>query len=176
MNFAPLNLLQSFRMFFSAHGPLSISVRRRKLNFLVMSGCSNLFAFWGRRLFFSSPLLGMINRRLVFLLRFFLRCRYLYRLELNGLSYKAWKMRLRDKRTKVLLVDVGRSHFSVLTIPNDVKIRIRKWKSIRISGFNFESVRGITLALRFLRPPDPYKAKGVRFKNEIFNLKVGKKR
>lgn len=89
-------------------------------------------------------------------------------LELKGVGYKASV----DKGS--LLLSVGYTHPIKITPSKDITIAVESNTTILISGINKEKVGLIAQQIRATRPPEPYKGKGVLYKGEIIQRKVGK--
>lgn len=73
-----------------------------------------------------------------------------------------------------LLFELGFSHPIKFPIPRDIAVLISK-DSITISGIDRELVGSTAAKIRALRPPDPYKGKGIRYESEVLRLKPGKR-
>ncbi|WP_185873116.1 50S ribosomal protein L6 [Blattabacterium cuenoti] len=95
-------------------------------------------------------------------------------LELIGIGYKA----VFDINNKILNLNLGYSHDIMIKIPNEINIEIRLEKSknyiITLKSYDKQLLGIFSYKIRSLRPPEPYKGKGVRFLNEIIRKKVGK--
>jgi large subunit ribosomal protein L6 len=90
-------------------------------------------------------------------------------LEIEGVGYRA------EMDGKNLIVNVGFSHPVVVEPPEgisfDVDMRVRQ---IKISGYDKQVVGQIASEIRRLRPPEPYKGKGIRYQGEYVRRKAGK--
>ena len=93
---------------------------------------------------------------------------YLKQLEVIGLGYQA---RLQGKDLAVL---VGYSHPVVMTPPNQVTVEIPNPTHIKISGPDKQAVGEFAAKVRKIRPPEPYKGKGIKYQDEIIRRKAGK--
>ena len=91
-----------------------------------------------------------------------------YRLELRGVGYRA---QLKNNQLELAL---GYSHPNLINISNDLKVSIVSNTEIVIEGINKGSVGLLAAKIRRLRPPEPYKGKGVFYKGEKIVLKPGK--
>ena len=69
---------------------------------------------------------------------------------------------------------LGFSHPSQLDIPSDIQVAIEKSTLITISGIDKQLVGQFAANVRALRPPEPYKGKGVRYVDEYVRKKAGK--
>ena len=90
------------------------------------------------------------------------------RLEINGVGYRA------AVQGKNLQLALGYSHDVVYPIPEGITIATPKPVEIVISGIDRQKVGQVSAEMRSLRPPDPYKNKGVRYAGERLKKKVGK--
>lgn len=73
-----------------------------------------------------------------------------------------------------LIFALGFSHPVELAVPEGVKIAVDK-NTLTISGRDKELVGQFTARIRKLKPPEPYKGKGIRYADETIRRKVGKK-
>lgn len=90
-------------------------------------------------------------------------------LEVKGVGYRA------QVKGKEIVLYLGRSHEDVFNIPDGIKIEVGKdQRSISISGIDRQLVGEVAAAIRALRPPEPYKGKGVRYVGEYVRTKEGK--
>ena len=91
-------------------------------------------------------------------------------LELQGVGYRA---RIEDN---ALILQLGFSRDRVYPLPEGVSITCPRPTSIVISGIDRQQVSLVASQIRSLRPPEPYKGKGIRYHNEILIRKDGKKK
>ena len=91
-------------------------------------------------------------------------------LELFGVGYRAT---LKDKK---LNLQLGYSHDINFDIPEEIKIKVEKQTILKISGFDKQLVGSIVSKIKSLRPPEPYKGKGIREKGQYILRKEGKKK
>ena len=91
-------------------------------------------------------------------------------LELVGVGYKA------APKGKTLELNLGFSHPINFQIPDDLKIEVPKPTAIKISGIDKQRVGQIAANIRSFRKPEPYKGKGVKYKDEYVRRKEGKKK
>jgi large subunit ribosomal protein L6 len=90
-------------------------------------------------------------------------------LEIVGVGYRA------EMQGGSLKLSLGFSHLIVVDPPENVKFEIEpRRKQIRISGIDKEVVGQLAADIRRLRPPEPYKGKGVRYLGEHVRRKAGK--
>ena len=90
------------------------------------------------------------------------------RLSLIGVGYRA-----AVKGTK-LDVQVGYSHPTAVEIPKDIQVKVDKSNQIVITGVDKQQVGQFAATVRDIRPPEPYKGKGIRYKDEYVRKKAGK--
>ena len=91
-------------------------------------------------------------------------------LELVGVGFRAT---LKDKQ---LNLQLGFSHDINFDIPEGVKISVEKQTIIKISGSDKQQIGMVVSKIKSLRPPEPYKGKGIREKNQYILRKEGKKK
>ncbi len=91
-------------------------------------------------------------------------------LQINGVGYRA---QLQGKTLQLLL---GFSHDVNYAIPDDVKIDCPSPTEIIVSGNDKQRVGQIAAEIRRYRPPEPFKGKGVKYKDEYIFRKEGKKK
>lgn len=90
-------------------------------------------------------------------------------LEIQGVGYRA-----QMNNQKNLTLNVGYSHPVNIIVPPEVKITVENNTQIKIEGVNKEIVGQIAAEIRSIRPPEPYKCKGIKYQNENIRKKVGK--
>ncbi|MFH1392224.1 MAG: 50S ribosomal protein L6 [bacterium] len=89
-------------------------------------------------------------------------------LEIVGTGYSA---QIKDDK---LVMKLGFSHPTELTIPKDIEIKVEK-NIMTISGFDKQLVGQTAAKIRDIKKPEPYKGKGIRYVGEIVKIKPGKK-
>ncbi|MGC8791996.1 MAG: 50S ribosomal protein L6 [Bryobacteraceae bacterium] len=89
-------------------------------------------------------------------------------LDIVGIGYRA------EQRGRVLTLNLGYSHPIEFVLPQGIEARVDKQTHIVISGADKQLVGQVAANLRALRPPDPYKNKGIRYSDEKLRKKVGK--
>jgi large subunit ribosomal protein L6 len=94
---------------------------------------------------------------------------YEKRLEIQGVGYRA---ALRGSSVELLL---GFSHPVVVEPPAGIEFEIPAPTQIIVRGIDKQSVGQVAADIRRLRPPEPYKGKGIRYAGEIVRRKVGKR-
>jgi large subunit ribosomal protein L6 len=93
-------------------------------------------------------------------------------LELVGVGYKA------DLKGQVLDLSLGYSHHIFLELPQEVKVEtvVERGKNplIKLSSIDKQLLGMVAAKIRSIRPPEPYKGKGVKFQGEVLRKKLGK--
>ena len=89
-------------------------------------------------------------------------------LEIVGVGYRA------EKKGKSVVFSLGYSHPIEFAIPEGIDIAIEKQTRLTVSGANKAQVGQVVANIRSLRPPDPYKQKGIRISGERLKKKAGK--
>jgi large subunit ribosomal protein L6 len=90
-------------------------------------------------------------------------------LEIVGVGYRA------EVQGQTLVMQLGRSHEVRHAPPQGIKISAPRPTSVVIEGIDKQQVGQTAAEIRALRPPEPYKGKGIRYLNEHVRRKVGKK-
>ena len=91
-------------------------------------------------------------------------------LELNGVGYRA------ALQGNILKLSLGYSHDIDFEVPESVKITVPKPTEIIINGIDQQIVGQVAANIREKRKPEPYKGKGIRYKDEYVFAKEGKKK
>ena len=95
---------------------------------------------------------------------------YEKKLELVGVGFRA------AVQGKALNLTLGFSHPVVFDVPEGITIETPSQTEIFIKGMDRQQVGQTAAKIRDLRPPEPYKGKGVRYSDEKISLKEGKKK
>ena len=77
---------------------------------------------------------------------------------------------------KTLVLQLGYSHDVRFPIPEGIEIKCETQTEISISGADKRLVGAVAAEIRSFRPPEPYKGKGIRYKDEQILRKEGKKK
>ena len=91
-------------------------------------------------------------------------------LELVGVGFRA------ALKGKQLNLQLGFSHDINVDIPEGIKMSVEKQTIIKINGFDKQQVGMIVSEIKSLRPPEPFKGKGIREKGQYIIRKEGKKK
>ena len=89
-------------------------------------------------------------------------------LDIVGIGYRV------DVKGKVAVFTLGYSHPIEFLLPDGVDMKVDKQTHIVLTGYDRQVLGQVAANMRALRPPDPYKNKGVRFTGEALRKKVGK--
>ena len=91
------------------------------------------------------------------------------RLEIQGVGYRA------SLRGVDLELNVGYSHPVVLKAPQGITFEVPTPTEVIVNGIDKQAVGQIAAEVRKVRPPEPYKGKGIRYEGEYVRRKVGKR-
>jgi large subunit ribosomal protein L6 len=90
-------------------------------------------------------------------------------LDIVGIGYRA------EMKGKTVVFTLGYSHPIEYPLPAGIEVAVDpKLTHLTVSGIDRQKVGFVAAEMRSLRPPDPYKNKGVRYTNERLKKKVGK--
>ena len=89
-------------------------------------------------------------------------------LEIQGVGYRA------DVRGNTLVLNVGYSHEVEYPAPDGISITTPSQTEIVVEGIDKQQVGQVAAELRAVRPPEPYKGKGIRYQGEHVRRKAGK--
>ena len=91
------------------------------------------------------------------------------RLEIQGVGYRA------ALRGTALELNVGYSHPVVIDAPAGITFEVPVQTEVIVKGIDKQQVGEIAAEIRDVRPPEPYKGKGIRYRGEYVRRKVGKR-
>ena len=91
-------------------------------------------------------------------------------LELTGVGFRA------ALKGKILNMQLGFSHDINFEIPEGIKIAVEKQTTLKITGSDKQQVGMIASKIKSIRPPEPYKGKGIKEKDQYILRKEGKKK
>jgi large subunit ribosomal protein L6 len=94
---------------------------------------------------------------------------YSKKLEIVGVGYQA-----QLKKANTIALQVGYANQVVLEAPEGVKVTVADPTHITISGPDKQRVGHFAAEIRKVRPPEPYKGKGIRYEGEVVRRKSGK--
>ena len=89
-------------------------------------------------------------------------------LDITGVGYRA------DVKGKIATFTLGYSHPIEVLLPEGIEMKVDKQTHLVLSGSDKQLLGQVAANIRALRPPDPYKNKGVRYTGEVLRKKVGK--
>lgn len=89
-------------------------------------------------------------------------------LEIVGVGYRC------DMLGKAIQLSVGYSHKVVFIPPEGIEIKVTEPTRFAVNGINKEIVGDVAAKIRSIRPPEPYKGKGIRYIGERVRRKAGK--
>lgn len=86
----------------------------------------------------------------------------------EGVGYKFYL------ENEYIILNMGYSHSIKIFIPKNIDVKLDSATKINIFGIDKQQVGLFASKIRSIRPPEPYKGKGIRYENEIIRRKVGK--
>jgi large subunit ribosomal protein L6 len=89
-------------------------------------------------------------------------------LVINGVGYRA------EANGNVLTLNLGYSNPIEYAVPEGAQVSVEGNNKVAVSGMDKSIVGQVAAEIRKLRPPEPYKGKGIRYENENVRRKVGK--
>ena len=90
------------------------------------------------------------------------------RLQITGVGYRA------QLDGKDLVLNMGYSHPVKMITPGELSVKVENPTSIVVSGMQKDIVGEFAAKIRSVRPPEPYKGKGIAYEGEIIRRKAGK--
>jgi len=90
------------------------------------------------------------------------------KLEIVGTGYKA------SIEGKKVVLNLGYSYSYIYNIPDGIKITVEEGTVINIEGIDKQLVGQVAAEIRKMRPPEPYKGKGIKYAGEYIRRKAGK--
>lgn len=89
-------------------------------------------------------------------------------LEINGIGYRA------EVKGQTVVLNLGYSHPINFALPEGVSAAVERNNVIKLAGIDKEVLGQTAASIRRLRPPEPYKGKGIKFAEEYVRRKAGK--
>jgi large subunit ribosomal protein L6 len=89
-------------------------------------------------------------------------------MDIVGIGYRV------DLKGKVAIFTLGYSHPIEVLLPDGIDLKIDKQTHMVLTGYDKQMLGQVAANIRALRPPDPYKNKGIRYTGEVLRKKVGK--
>jgi large subunit ribosomal protein L6 len=90
-------------------------------------------------------------------------------LEINGVGYRA-----EQKGNALIQFTLGYSHPIYFQLPPGIQAKVERQTVVTLEGIDKQLLGEVTAAIRRLRPPEPYKGKGVKYAEEKIRRKAGK--
>jgi large subunit ribosomal protein L6 len=90
------------------------------------------------------------------------------RLEIQGVGYRA------QVQGRNLVLNIGYSNPVQIEPPDGIQVAVENNTNVIVSGINKEIVGNVAAQIRAVRPPEPYKGKGIRYAGEMVRRKAGK--
>ncbi|QSJ16931.1 50S ribosomal protein L6 [Nostoc sp. UHCC 0702] len=90
------------------------------------------------------------------------------RLEIQGVGYRA------QVQGRNLVLNMGYSHQVQIVPPDGIQFAVENNTNVIVSGYDKEIVGNTAAKIRAVRPPEPYKGKGIRYAGEVVRRKAGK--
>ena len=91
-------------------------------------------------------------------------------LELSGVGYRA------TLKGNIINLQLGFSHDINFDIPEGIKVQVEKQNILKISGTDKQQVGMVAAQIKSIRPPEPYKGKGIKEQGQYILRKEGKKK
>jgi large subunit ribosomal protein L6 len=89
-------------------------------------------------------------------------------LEINGIGYRA------ELKGNTIVLNVGYSNPVQFDLPEGISASIERNNIIKLSGIDKQKVGSTAASIRKIRPPEPYKGKGIKYAEEYIRRKAGK--
>jgi large subunit ribosomal protein L6 len=89
-------------------------------------------------------------------------------LEIKGIGYRA------EIQGKAILFNLGYSHPITFDLPDGISASVDKNTIVKLNGIDKELLGRTAASIRMLRPPEPYKGKGIKYAEEYIQRKAGK--
>lgn len=87
---------------------------------------------------------------------------------ISGVGYRA------EVQGSELVLNLGYSNPIEYLIPDDIQIEVEGNNKVKVSGIDRQRVGQVSAEIRSLRPPEPYKGKGIKYEDEAVRRKIGK--
>ena len=150
-------------------GFFKINTELHQIEIFVKKSSKNSKAFFGSILsLFSNNIHGVCQGFLVYL-------------ELVGVGFRAViheEKQNTESHGSIQKIEfkIGQSHEILFSMPQNIRVFSPKPTLLCLYGLDFQQITQIASHIRNLRPPEPYKGKGIRQKDEFIRIKVGKKK
>lgn len=95
---------------------------------------------------------------------------YKKQLDITGVGYRA------AAQGQILTLSLGFSHEIKYIVPAGITVTVEKMTTVHLAGFDKQKIGQVAAEIRSLRPPEPYKGKGIKYSTETVRRKEGKKK
>ncbi len=95
---------------------------------------------------------------------------YKKQLDITGVGYRA------AAQGQILTLALGFSHEIKYIVPTGITVTVDKQTIVHLVGFDKQKIGQVAAEIRSLRPPEPYKGKGIKYSTETVRRKEGKKK
>lgn len=138
------------------HDMITVSVDGGKVTVTPKNNTKLARSLWGTYASHIKNMIAGVNKK------------YEKKLELQGIGYRV------ELTGKNLKFTVGFSHPVVMAIPENVAVAVDK-NNMTVTGIDKDAVGQFAANIRFVKKPEPYKGKGIRYEGEYVRQKQGKK-
>jgi large subunit ribosomal protein L6 len=138
------------------HSLVTVTVADKNVTVTANNNSKFARSLWGTHASHIKNMIQGVNKK------------YEKKLELQGIGYR---VELSGKNLKFI---VGFSHPVILAIPAGVDVAVDK-NNMTVSGIDKDAVGQFAANIRFVKKPEPYKGKGIRYEGEYVRQKQGKK-
>lgn len=142
---------------FEHHPDIAVVIKDNQIEFTPVNTSKKTPALWGLTRALISNMVQGVNEG------------FEKKLELVGVGYRA-----KLDNPQLLSLSVGYSHPVLYDIPEGISISVENTKDLTISGIDKHLVGQVAAQIRKVRPPEPYKGKGIKYIDEVILRKAGK--
>ena len=137
---------------------IDVQIKDAEINVIPKNLDKKTRSFWGLTRTLISNLISGVSEG------------YAKTLEIQGVGYRA------QLQGEILQLSLGFSHEVNYPVPEGIEIKCTRPTEIVIEGIDKQRVGQTAAEIRKFRPPEPYKGKGIRYKDEYVFRKEGKKK
>lgn len=142
---------------FEHHNEVSLEIKDNQATVSAIGSSKKTPALWGLTRALIANMVKGVNEG------------FEKKLELIGVGYRA-----KLDNPRLLSLAVGYSHPVLYEIPESISITVENNKDVAISGADKHLVGLVAAQIRKIRPPEPYKGKGIKYVDEVVLRKAGK--
>jgi large subunit ribosomal protein L6 len=136
---------------------IKIIISGNELNLIKLNSNKITASYYGLlRTLISNMIIGVTNK-------------FQKNLFVEGVGYKF------QLDSNILILIMGFSYFIKFIIPEEINVILNSPTKLALTSINKEKLGLFAARIRNIRPPEPYKGKGIRYENEIIKRKIGKK-